>query len=203
MLKRFHIRLCVVLVLYMSMLGCVIEKLPTRLQDDGYSSLSLQQKCHLTKSIALPQMCCTEITAFDIARLCKNNKLTWITILASWCPHTTMAWQQCSTYQKKWTGMSLQWLPVFLDYNIRKIHQCDEGRYNDQQYIIVSNADYGGSEWKKEQAFYEALTNMQLINPAVPLHLVFDEKAQLLFQCSGTVGDPEEIVRLLMDVSDG
>lgn len=203
MLKRYRIRLCVLLVLYMSMLGCTVEKLPTRLQDDGYSTLSPQQKCHLAKMEASSQKCCAEITALDVARICKSNNLTWITILASWCPHTSLVVEKFHSCQHEWSSMSVKWLPVFLDYNTREIHRYDESRKNDQQYIIVSNAEYGGSEWKKEQAFYAALTNMQLTIPAVPLHLVFDEKAQLLYRWSGTIKDPEEIVRQLMDESDG
>lgn len=182
--------------------GCTIQKLPDRRPDDGYYSLSNQQRHHLQEADDI-QSCCSEVTASDVTMICRKNKLTWITVLASWCPHSKLVEQQLANWRDQVPSGSVGFLQVHLDYDRQRIHDCRLQIRSNENYRVLSRSLYGGKEWEKERCFYEALTGKKLVTPAVPLHLIFDNNAQLLFKQSGTVSDPMELIRQLLDELNG
>ncbi len=194
----------IVLLAIMSLFyaGCTIQKLPVRPPDDGYYSLSEQQRHHLDEA-SESQGCCSEVNAGDVAMICSKYKLTWITLLASWCPHSNGVEQQYGNWHNQGLSGSVVWLPVYLDYNAKRIHGASFQSNGKESYRVLSRSVYGGSEWEKEKYFYEELTGKKLVTPAVPLHLIFDSNTHLLFKQSGTVADPVELIRQLLDELNG
>lgn len=80
------------LLFAISFSACIhIEKVPSRKNDDGYSSLSLEEKNRIRLSsgelISDTIKNIQWVNAENLKPLSKNKK-SWVIIWASWCPHS-------------------------------------------------------------------------------------------------------------------
>jgi hypothetical protein len=164
--------------------SCIhIERIPSAKIDDGYSTLSSEEKIKITLasqgynngSISMAQW----IEAKDLAAMV--SKKTWVIIWASWCPHSgNLLEQKFPFYSDSLKGtvdIMLIAQNINLDYQRKTLKSIN---YSKPLYIINSDK-YGTNEKEKVVKFLKEL-NIQndLISHSTPINLLLDSNGKVL-----------------------
>jgi len=166
--------------------SCIhIEKAPSRKNDDGYFSLSIEEK----NRIKPPSENFNNDTLInniqwinaENIRMHSKKKKSWVIIWASWCPHSVnlleTKYLHYADSLKNEISIVLIAQNINLDYQLnifKKIH------YKGPLYLINS-IKYGTDEKTKVKSFLQELKiNESQIIISTPINLLLDEEGEII-----------------------
>ncbi|CAN5378087.1 hypothetical protein BH10BAC1_BH10BAC1_05710 [soil metagenome] len=176
-----------ILLVILLITSCLtIERVPSKKNDDGYSSLSDANK-KLIHDFSLGEQKSGEraiqwINAAELQNIAKNNnKTTWLIIWASWCPHSINLIDQkrilFSEKHKETMTTILIAQNINLDYQLALL---DKIKYQGNLYILNSK-QYGTDENMKSVTFLNELkVDFKEIIKSTPINILLSVEGNVL-----------------------
>lgn len=162
-----------------------IERVPSKKNDDGYSSLSDDQKKLIQdfslEEQKLPKRSIRWINSAELQKIARNNNNTWVIIWASWCPHSiSLIDKKRIDYSEKYKENITTILiaqNINLDYQLALL---DKINYKGSLYILNSK-QYGTDENMKSVTFlYELKIDYKEIIKSTPINVLLNSKGEVL-----------------------
>lgn len=174
--------------LFLFLSACIsIEKIPSAKKDDGYSSLSLEDKRRIKDFSSDNVGEIQWINAKQLVELVKKNEQpTWVIIWASWCPHSINLLE---------TTLSLyhSFHPILIAQNINLDYQTKLlSKINYQNSLnILNTLQYGSDEEIKSVKFLNELNvDYKKISKSIPINLLISNSGKILnIKYGGAIDD--------------
>lgn len=165
--------------------ACIhIEKVPSRKNDDGYSSLSFDEKNSIkfsSENISPDSSANIQWINVENFKTFSKKKKNWIIIWASWCPHSVNLLETKYLHYADSLKNEITITPIAQNINLEyQLNILKKIQYNGPLYLINS-LEYGTDENTKVRKFLQNLkiADSQII-ASTPINILLDEEGKVL-----------------------